>query len=224
MKVYYHPVSTTSRPIMLFAAESGASIDFQVVDLFKGEHLEEAYAAINPNKLVPVLEDGDFRLTESSSILKYIADKIGSPAYPKDLRQRAKVNEMMDWLNSNLYRDWAYGLIYPQIFPHHKRPNEALQAGTIAWAKDRSKGWLTILDRDLIGPKRKYLCGDAITIADYFGAPMITLGEVVRCDFSPYPNVSRWLGNMKALKSWNKVNEVFYGVVGSVKDQPFEAI
>jgi glutathione S-transferase len=130
----------------------------------------------------------------------------------------------MDWLNSNLYRDWAYGLIYPQIFPHHKRPNEALQAGTIAWAKDRSKGWLTILDRDLIGPKRKYLCGDAITIADYFGAPMITLGEVVRCDFSPYPNVSRWLGNMKALKSWNKVNEVFYGVVGSVKDQPFEAI
>jgi glutathione S-transferase len=224
MKVYYHPVSTTSRPIMLFAAESGANIDFQVVDLFKGEHLEEAYAAINPNKLVPVLEDGDFRLTESSSILKYIADKIGSPAYPKDLRQRAKVNEMMDWLNSNLYRDWAYGLIYPQIFPHHKRPNEALQAGTIAWAKDRSKGWLTILDRDLIGPKRKYLCGDAITIADYFGAPMITLGEVVRCDFSPYPNVSRWLGNMKALKSWNKVNEVFYGVVGSVKDQPFEAI
>ncbi len=224
MKVYYHPVSTTSRPIMLFAAESGANIDFQVVDLFKGEHLEEAYAAINPNKLVPVLEDGDFRLTESSSILKYIADKIGSPAYPKDLKQRAKVNEIMDWVNSNFYRDWAYGLIYPQIFPHHKRPNEALQAGTIAWAKDRSKGWLTILDRDLIGPKRKYLCGDAITIADYFGAPMITLGEVVRCDFSPYPNVSRWLGNMKALKSWNKVNEVFYGVVGSVKDQPFEAI
>ena len=117
MKVYYHPVSTTSRMIMLFAAEEGVELEFQVVDLFTGEHLKDAYAAINPNRLVPVLEDGDFRLTESSAILKYLADKVGSPAYPKDLQKRARVNERMDWLNSNLYRDFGYGLIYPQIFP-----------------------------------------------------------------------------------------------------------
>ena len=52
-----------------------------------GEHMKPAYAAINPNRLVPVLEDGDFRLTESSAILKYLADKIDSPAYPKDLQE-----------------------------------------------------------------------------------------------------------------------------------------
>jgi glutathione S-transferase len=41
---------------MLFAAESGLDIDFKVVDLFTGEHLQPAYAAINPNCMVPVLE------------------------------------------------------------------------------------------------------------------------------------------------------------------------
>ena len=64
-----------------------------------------------------MIEDGDLRLTESSAILKYLADKIGSPAYPKDLKARAKVNEIMDWLNTNFYRDWAYNLCYPQLFP-----------------------------------------------------------------------------------------------------------
>ena len=87
MKVYYHPASTTSRPIMLFANEEKANVEFQVVDLFKGEHYKDEYLGINPSRMVPVLEDGDFRLTESSAILKYLADKLGSPAYPRDLKE-----------------------------------------------------------------------------------------------------------------------------------------
>src|SRR5574337_543488 len=100
MNIYYHPVSTTSRMLMLFAADAGLKADFKVVDLFTGEHLQPAYAALNPSCMVPMLEDGDFRLTESSAILKYLAEKTGSPAYPSDLRKRAKTNEMMDWLNT----------------------------------------------------------------------------------------------------------------------------
>ena len=53
---------------------------------------------------------------------------------------------------------------------------------------------------------------------------LLSLGEVIRCDFSAYPNVQRWLDNMKRLPSWPKVNEVLYGYAGSVKDQSFEAI
>lgn len=224
MKLYYHPVSTTSRPILLFAAESGIDLELQVVDLMKGEHLGDGYRAINPNRLVPVLEDGDFRLTESSAILKYLADKAGSPAYPKDLKKRARVNERMDWLNSNLYRDFGYGLVYPQVFPNHKRPSDEVQAGTLEWARERTKSWLKILDESLIGPRQKYLCGDEITIADYFGAPMLTIGEFIRCNFRAYPNISRWLANVKALRSWPKVNETFYGLVGAVKETPFAAV
>ena len=117
MKLYFHPVSTVSRPIMLFAADNNIALDYQVVDLMTGEHLKPAFAAINPSCAVPALEDGDFRMAESSAILKYLADKFDLPSYPKDLQKRARVNEMMDWLNTGFYRDFGYGLVYPQIFP-----------------------------------------------------------------------------------------------------------
>src|SRR5206468_10650989 len=140
-------------------------LGYQVIDLFTGEHLGEPYAAINPSRQVPVLEDDDFRLTESSAILKYLADKFDSPAYPKDLRKRARVNEMMDWLNTGFYRDFGYGLVYPQIFPHHKRPSDEAQAGCVKWGKERAKFWFDVLDTHLLGSGKKYMCGDEIKIA-----------------------------------------------------------
>jgi glutathione S-transferase len=213
----------TSRTVRLFIAESGITTDEQLIDLFTGEHYKEPFLNVNPNSLVPVLDDGDLRLTESSAIIKYLADKHDLPTYPKDPKQRAKINEIMDWFNTNFYRDWAYGFIYPQIFPHHKRPTEELQKGTIAWGKERAVRWLGILDKSWIGNKN-YLTGNQITIADYFGAGLLTLGEVIRVNFKPYPNITRWLGNMKNLKSWKPVNEVFYGLVDQVKDTPFETI
>ena len=78
-------------------------------------------------------------------------------------------------------------------------------------------------DHWLAGGK-KYLCGNQITIADYLGAPYLTAGEIVRCDYSRYPNITRWLGNMKALPSWSKVNKAFYELVASVKEVQFVAI
>jgi glutathione S-transferase len=221
MKLYFHPVSTTCRTIMLFASEANIPLDYQLVDLMTGEHLKPEYRAINPNALVPVLEDGDFRLTESSAILKYLADKVGSPAYPKDLRERARVNEMMDWVNANLYRDLAYGICYPQLFAHHKRPSDVLQAGTIAWGQDKARVWLGILDKDLLGSSKKFLCGNTPTIADYFAAPIVTLCDLIRADLGAYPNIRRWLTNVKALPSWGKVNEAFDGYASAIKDQPF---
>ena len=112
-----HPVSMTSRPVRLFIAENGIAVDEQMVDLMAGEHYGEAFTAINPSRQVPVLEDGDLRLTESSAILKYLADKIDCRPIPKSLKQRAKVNEMMDWFNTTFYRDYAYGWIYPTAVP-----------------------------------------------------------------------------------------------------------
>jgi len=222
MKLFYHPVSTTSRPVVLFAAESGIDLDYQVVDLFTGEQYKPEYSAINPSHQVPVLDDGDFRLTESSAILKYLADKKGSPAYPADPRKRARINERMDWFNTGFYRDFSYGFVYPQIFPFMRRSDEKVQAATVAWGREKALSWLKVLDESLIGPKQGFLCGNDITIADHLGAMMVSSGEAIRCNLAAYPNISRWLGNMKALKSWAKVNEAFYKyVVEPGKDKEF---
>jgi len=224
MKLYYHPASTTCRAVMLGAAEMGIELEFQLIDLMTGEHLQPAYAAINPNCLVPCLEDGDFRLTESATILRYLAESVGSPAYPADLRQRARVNELMDWTNSDLYKDLGYGLVYPQLFPHHRRPTEALQQGTLEWAQARTRKWLSVLDESIIGKSRPFLCGDTPTLADYFAAPILSLTELIHSDMSDYANISRWYANVKALKSWPQVNEVFDGFAASLKDKPFVGI
>ena len=224
MKLYYHPVSTTSRIVQLFAADQGVSLDYQVVDLATGEHLKPEYARINPNCLVPVLEDGNFRLTECSAIIKYLADKAGSPAYPKDLQARARVNEMMDWFLINFNKDFGYGLLYPQLFPHHHRPGDAVQAATLEWGKKNACSWLKILDERLLGPQQAYLCGNSITLADYVGAEILAAGGLIRCSYAAYPNIERWLLNMRALKSWAKVHEVVEQFAGSLKDKAFVAI
>jgi glutathione S-transferase len=209
--------------VRLLIAENKLPVEEQVVDLFTGEHYKEPYISMNPNHMVPMLEDGDFRLTESSAILKYLADRFELPEYPRDLRARAKVNEMMDWFNTQFYRDYGYGLAYPQMYPHHKRPSDEIQSGTIDWGREKSNDWFRLLDTHWLGGK-PYTCGAQITIADYLGVCFVTLGEVIRCDFSGFPNVAAWVDRMKQLSSWKSVNEAHYGFANAVKDQPFKAL
>ncbi|MCC6533592.1 MAG: glutathione S-transferase family protein [Burkholderiales bacterium] len=224
MKLYYHPVSTTSRPIVMLADEAGIALELEVVDLFSGAHLQPPFAAINPSRQVPVLEDGDFRLTESSAILKYVADQAGSPTYPREPRARARVNERMDWFNTGLYRDLGYGVIYPQCLPTYKRPDERVQAAILAWGREKSRAWLQILDADLLAGNA-YVGGEEATIADFFGACILTLGEVVHLDYSTWPNVVRWLDAIKSRPSWAKANAGFYAhFVAPFEQAQFEGL
>src|SRR6266849_3860514 len=70
MKLYMHPVSTVCRPIRLFCAENGIKIEEVTGDLMTGAQHKEPFASLNPSRQVPLLEDGDLRLTEASAILK----------------------------------------------------------------------------------------------------------------------------------------------------------
>jgi glutathione S-transferase len=218
MKLYYDPVSTTCRPVMLFAQESGLALDYVPIDLFQGQHRSAEYLAINPNAAVPLLEDGEFRMTECSAILKYLADTARHASYPTDLQSRARVNQAMDWLNTGLYRDLGYGVVYPQILPDYGYPNPATQADLIRRAHERAARWLLILDRHCLADSA-FMCGPDVTLADYMGAAYVTLADWIDFDFSPYPNVTRWLSAMRARPSWSQTQAPWNGLVAMLRDQ-----
>mgnify|MGYP003348976259 CR=1 FL=1 len=207
---------------MLLAADEGIALDYQLVDLFKGEHKQAAYLAINPSGAVPTLEDNGFRLTESSAILKYLADMKGSAAYPADARKRARVNELMDWFNTGLYRDLGYGMVYGQALPDYLYSDATVQNAVLERARPRARRWLDVLDQRVIGLHANYVCGNDVTLADYLGVCMLTLGEVVHITYDGWPNITRWINTMKARPNWAKVNESFYQYfVGGYKDGKF---
>lgn len=223
LTLYMHPISTVSRPVSLFIAEKNLPVEEKGLNLQAGEHKSPEYLAINPNGQVPALVEGDFRMAESSAILKYLASRFDCPEYPKDLKERAKVDEAMDWFNTNLYRDFGYGLLYPQIFPHHKRPGDEFHNGVVAWGKEKTKAALNILDTKILGAN-DYVANNKISIADYFGVGLLTAGETIGCTYGDYPNVCRWIGAMKKLKTWDRVNAGFNGFAGSMKGKEFERV
>jgi glutathione S-transferase len=222
VKLFFHPASTTSRIILLFAAEEGIKLEPVVVDLLSGAHRSGSYPTVNPKCLLPALDDDGFVLTESASILRYLAAKAGSASYPTELQQRARVDEMIDYLNSDFYRDWGYNFIYPQLFPQHRREPDAAHECVVQWGQERARVGLAYLDSVLAD--RRYLAGDACTIADYFGAGMLSAGELIRVDFSGFPNLHRWYESMRALPSWPKVSEALEGFKEMLKEMPFVSI
>ncbi len=216
LRLHYDPASTTCRPVILFASETGIPLDYNLVDLFSDENRSDWYTRLNPNQAVPVLEHDGFVLTESSAILKYLADLTASPAYPNELKARARVNEVMDFFNTYLMRDYVYGLVYSRVLAHYRLPGAA-QAQTIALHEPRAARRLKALDA-WIGSK-SFICGNEITIADFFGSGIVSAGELIGFDLRPWPSVTRWMNTMKALPTWDEVHAGFYGWRSAVEAQ-----
>lgn len=67
------------------------------------------FLALNPNGMVPVLQEGDFILWESNAICRYLANsQPDSPLYPADARRRADIDRWMDWQLGDLNSAWRY--------------------------------------------------------------------------------------------------------------------
>lgn len=219
MKLYYDPASTVCRGIMLFVAEHGLKIDFEYINLFADQQLEPEFGQVNPNRTVPALIDGDLLLTESSAILKYLADLAGSTAYPTDLRERAKVNAAMDWFNTGFYHAFGYTQVYSRMLPHkYGLSDAAAQAEYEAKGLDAALRRLDVLNDHMIGD-HDFVCGPTITLADYFGLPILALGEIVDFDLSRWPNVQRWVATMKSRRDWADVDVGFQGMKAAIAAQ-----
>lgn len=128
---------------------------------------------------------------------------------------------MMDWFHTGFSREFGFGWVYPQIFDDHRRPDAAVQAAHLAWGRERAIRLLGILDHQVLR-QRAWLGGERISIADYLGASYLALGEAIRLDYAPYPNIRRWLLAMKARPAWAQTQEpVDTYLVAPYKDTPF---
>ena len=80
-----------------------------------------------------------------------------------------------------------------------------------------------MLNDHWLGDGRPYLTSDEITIADYLASSLVALGELIRYGLSKYPNVKRWLDNVKALENRGPVSEALDGFAASLTEQEFIA-
>jgi len=208
MHLYCDPASTTGRPLLMLIAELGLAVEVHAISLMAGEHRTPAFLALNPNGQVPVLADGDFRLTESGAILRYLVGDLPTTLVPTDHRGLAQMDEALDWFKTGFSADFCAGVVYAQLLPHFRYPDPAIQAAVLARAKEKAAARFEVLDRHMLAG-RPFLCGQAMTLADLVGAAMVTLGEGVGYDLAPYPNIQAWIGRMKARPSWGMANRAF---------------
>lgn len=118
------------------------------------------YAAMNPNPLVPTIEEDGFTLWESNAIVRYLCSKYAAGTlYPDDLRVRADADRWMDWQTTNAtgaMRDVFWNLV--RVKPQDR------DAAAIAKSAEASEAKARILDAHLAS--RPYMAGDAFTMAD----------------------------------------------------------
>lgn len=210
MKLYSDSMSTVCRGILLFIAEHQIDIEVNELRLFMGEHQTPEFMAINPNGTVPALVDGDLRLTESSAILKYLADRFGSTAYPATLAERARINAAMDWFNTGFYHWFGYDVVYCRVLPKYALATPGAMEEYTARGYEMASRKLAVLNDHMLAGNA-YVCGDTITLADYFGLPLVALGELVDFDLSPWPNVKAWVARMQARPDWPALDVAFQG-------------
>lgn len=152
-----------------------------------GKTKDPSYLAINPNSLVPTLEEEDgFTLWESNSIVRYLAAKHADRTLePADLKTRALAQKWMDWQLSVLGP-----AITPVFWGLIRTPPEKRDAGAIAGAKDRTVAAARIMDAQL--GKTQYLAGNEFSYGDIPVGIMIYRYVQLIPERPATPNLDRW--------------------------------
>jgi glutathione S-transferase len=217
MKLYYDPVSTSSRIVTFFLHDHAIPFDEEIVSLAAGDHTAPDFLALNPNGQVPVFVDDDgFRLTQSSAIIRHIAIERGLAAYPTDRRERSRVDEAVSWFQTSFHVFHCALLSYTYILPHLTALDPAVLATMRGIGRTGSDRFLRVLDRDMIGDA-PFVCGETITLADYVGVANVVLGGFAGLDFAAYPNVRRWLRTLQDRPGWPLAHAGFEGALAAFR-------
>jgi len=189
IKIYWTPLSSPSRAVVMCATTLGIDFESIVVNLLAGEHMTPEYLKNNPQHTVPVLVDGDLVLTESRAMLQYLASAYGKDEsfYPKCNKKRALVDQRLFFDASTLYT--AFANAYYVIFQEKKLPVEA--------KIQRFDEVLGFLETYL--SKTTFVAGDNFTIADFTVLATLTTAEVTGHSLAKFPKITNYVAKCKTL-------------------------
>ncbi len=150
------------------------------------------YLAMNPNGLVPVIEDDGFVLYESNAIVRYLAAKhAGGTLWPHDLQRRADVDRWMEWQATN-YTPAMWAAFWQLI----RTPAGKRDAGVVEASRAKTDKLAAVLDGQLAG--RRFLCGEDLTAADIVVGCAAHRWLNLPLERSPRPHLERWYAELKS--------------------------
>jgi glutathione S-transferase len=201
MKVYDFPPSPNCRKVRAVVYELGLKPEFVPTNLFKGESRTPAFLARNPNGRLPVLEDGDFILWESNSIISYLATKHGAAAglVPSTPRERAEVDRWLFWQVAHVgpaIGKVAFERIVKGITGQGTPDQAMIDLGTADF-KTHSAALEASLDN------KEYVAG-RLSVADFALASFYSVAAPCGLDVAAYPKVNAWLGRLLSRDSMKR--------------------
>jgi glutathione S-transferase len=186
LKMWGRNTSSNVQKAMFAVGELGLAYERIDVGGAFGKNREAAYLAMNPNGLVPTLEEDGFLLWESNSIIRYLAAKFGAGKLePADPHVRAKANQWMDWQLSVMgpaITPVFWGMIRT---PPAERNHQAIDEGKL-----KTTAAVKMLDDQFA--KTPYAAGDAFSMGDIPVAIMSYRYRELVPERPAFPNFERW--------------------------------
>ena len=168
-----------------------AGLQFGVIDT-------PEYAALNPDRKIPAIDDDGFRLAESNTIVRYLAAREGrTDLLPTDARQRARVEQWMDWASFSLSAGMA------PLFKQLVRTAEAdRDPALIAASQAESERCMRILDAQLA--EQPYLAGEQFSVADMPAAAFLHRWQELPIERPALPALQAYYQRMLARPAYRK--------------------
>ncbi|CNB57483.1 putative glutathione S-transferase-family protein [Yersinia frederiksenii] len=167
-----------------------------------GQLDEPLYRTLNPNGLIPCLQDDDFILWESNTIVRYLAAQYGEDTlYLPDARQRASAEKWMDWASSSVvepYKAVFHGLV--------RTAPEQQDKVKIAQGIEQLNRLMTIADAAL--SKQAYLSGDQFGIGDIPLGCQAYAWFNMQLERPELPHLQRWYQQLAQRPAFQKVIDI----------------
>ncbi len=190
MKLYTYFRSSAAFRVRIALNLKGLAYQPVFVHLAKGEHRQPAYAAVNPQALVPTLElDDGTRLSQSLAIVEYLDTLKPYPALlPQPAVERARVRALALLIACEIHP-----LNNLRVLQHLKRALAQSEQQIKAWYQYWIADGLAKFEAELkLGRPRGAFChGEAPGLADCCLVPQIFNARRYDCDLSPYPETMR---------------------------------